>query len=334
MSRLFQPAQRRCGWLAFATFAVSGLLVSSAGANEIAFGVGSIYNGAPDAGSNLVFYNLPTTGPYAGAVNSYFDLRAFVNPNTGTETASGFGLIARLSGTGEVVFNPPVVGDEENNLTPAMNPTTTKNNSFDILYATTGVQTGNSREIDVIGIEEVALQNNLVTNGDGLASLPIQIGAGVTGTYNVTFDLPNPGSTDFTGFVKTISSSETQFLTNPTVHPHVVGTIEVRQSRVGDLDGSGAIDSFDISPFVQALGSPAEYKSARPWLQVDYIADIDQGGSIDSFDIQPFVQLLGQQGSPAAIPEPGSVVLALCGFAGLLAANRRWNRKERDLAQR
>jgi hypothetical protein len=328
MSRLFQPAQRRCGWLALAAVAVSGLLGSAANAAEVAFGVWPIYNGAPNAGSNLVFYNLPTTGTHAGPVNTQFDLRALVN-GAGTETASAYGLIARLSGTGQVVFNPPPIGEVSNNLLPAKNPLIEKNNSFDILYANTGVQSGNNREIDIIGLETTQLQNNPVVNGDGLASIPIQIAAGATGNYNITFDLP----TTYTGFVKTISASESQFLTNPTIHPHIAGVIEVRQSRRGDLNGDGAIDGLDISPFVQSLGNPATYQAARPWLQVNFITDANDDGVIDGLDIQPFVQILGQSGSPSAVPEPSSILIGLCGFAGLWAAKRRWYRKEIALAQ-
>lgn len=330
MSRVFQPVLRRSAGLAIAALGIAGVLASSAAAqNEIAFGVRPIYNGVPGAGPNLVYYNLPASGSvYAGAVNTHFDLTALVN-GSGTETASAFGLIATVSGTGQVVFNPPAIVNDANNLGGALNPSPSfnTNNSFDIRYANTGIQTGTSREIDIVALEEIALQNNTVTNGDGIASIPIQIGGGVTGTYNVVFDV----SPNYTGFVKTIALNNTQFLTNAAALPHVGGTIEVKQSVRGDMNGDSFVDGRDVQGFVDVFLDIGAFQASHPWLQTLYIADFQVNGAVDGGDVQGFVDaFLGIGGSPgpspAAVPEPSSVVLCSLGFGILMLARRRKSR--------
>lgn len=329
MSRVSQPVLRRCVWLACAALAVVALASSSAWAqNQISFGVRPRYNGIPNAGSNLVFYNLPASGSvYAGPVNAAFDLTALVS-GTGTETASGFGLIGTVGGTGQVVFNPPVAVGDENTLGNAQNTAFPINSSFDLRFANTGIQGGGTQEVDIVAIEEVALQNNTVTNGDGIASIPVQIAGGATGTFNVAFNV----STNYTGFVKTISQNETQFLTNPGSFPHVGGTIEVRESRRADLNGDSLVDGEDIAPFVSALLNTSSFQASNPWLQTFYISDFNQDQAIDGEDIQGFVNtLLGiggsPVGSPAAVPEPCSLLLCVVGIGGLAIARRHLRRR-------
>jgi hypothetical protein len=60
----------------------------------------------------------------------------------------------------------------------------------------------------------------------------------------------------------------------------------------GDLDCNGAIDFFDIDPFVLALQGESAYLAEHPdcrWLNADADGDLD----VDFFDIDAFVLLLG-----------------------------------------
>jgi hypothetical protein len=63
----------------------------------------------------------------------------------------------------------------------------------------------------------------------------------------------------------------------------------------GDLNCDGAIDAFDVDPFVLALTATApdypEYYAQFPDCDV-MLADINGDGAINAFDIDPFVQLL------------------------------------------
>jgi hypothetical protein len=59
----------------------------------------------------------------------------------------------------------------------------------------------------------------------------------------------------------------------------------------GDLNCDGAVNAFDIDPFVLALTSPDAYAAAFP--ACDYmLADVNGDGAVNAFDIDPFVNLL------------------------------------------
>jgi hypothetical protein len=75
-----------------------------------------------------------------------------------------------------------------------------------------------------------------------------------------------------------------------TVSP-VVEDVTVTQQARGDLNCDGALNAFDIDPFVLALTDPTAYAAAYP--DCDYmLADIDGDGAVNAFDIDPFVTLL------------------------------------------
>jgi hypothetical protein len=59
----------------------------------------------------------------------------------------------------------------------------------------------------------------------------------------------------------------------------------------GDLNCDGAVNAFDIDPFVLALTSPPTY--ATQFADCDYmLADCNGDGEVNAFDIDPFVALL------------------------------------------
>ena len=59
----------------------------------------------------------------------------------------------------------------------------------------------------------------------------------------------------------------------------------------GDLNCDGAIDSFDIDPFVLALTDPAGYQAQYPNCNI-MNGDINCDGAVDSFDIDGFVECI------------------------------------------
>jgi len=60
---------------------------------------------------------------------------------------------------------------------------------------------------------------------------------------------------------------------------------------LGDLNCDGAVNVFDIDPFVLALTDPAGYALAFPACDV-MNGDTNQDGDVNVFDIDPFVALL------------------------------------------
>ncbi len=59
----------------------------------------------------------------------------------------------------------------------------------------------------------------------------------------------------------------------------------------GDLNCDGAVNAFDIDPFILALTDPTAYAATWPACDVQ-LADINGDGTVNAFDIDPFVALL------------------------------------------
>ena len=100
-----------------------------------------------------------------------------------------------------------------------------------------------------------------------------------------------------------------------------------RAIGLGDMDGDGDFDNFDIQPFELALTDAAAYMAMYGLTDYTERGDIDLDGDLDNFDIQPFEVLL-TSGSPllgAPVPEPGSALLLVVGVIALALANTpRW----------
>jgi len=98
----------------------------------------------------------------------------------------------------------------------------------------------------------------------------------------------------------------------------VVLTVVSEPVLIGDMDGSGAVNNNDISPFVMALTDRPTYV-ATYGLDPDVVGDIDGSGQLNNNDITPFVNLL--TGAPQAVPEPAPIVLL--GLGGLAVVRGR-----------
>jgi glucose/arabinose dehydrogenase len=57
----------------------------------------------------------------------------------------------------------------------------------------------------------------------------------------------------------------------------------------GDMNGDGAVDAFDIEPFVIALTDRNAYNLMFPGINADQIGDTNCDGVLDAFDIEGFV---------------------------------------------
>lgn len=87
---------------------------------------------------------------------------------------------------------------------------------------------------------------------------------------------------------------------------------------LGDVNGSNTVSLTDIQPFVDVLNGVTAYNPA---------ADVNQSGTVTLTDIQPFTNVLNGvpllTASVAAVPEPGTVVLALVSSLALVGFRRR-----------
>ncbi len=73
----------------------------------------------------------------------------------------------------------------------------------------------------------------------------------------------------------------------------------------GDLNCDGAVNAFDIDPFVLALTDPEGYVTAFPACDL-MLADINGDGLVNAFDIDPFVLLLAGGGEVLATQLAGN----------------------------
>jgi hypothetical protein len=70
-----------------------------------------------------------------------------------------------------------------------------------------------------------------------------------------------------------------------------MGVDEFGSFAYGDLNCDGAVNNFDITPFMLALNDPGAYATQYPACDV-MNADASGDGRVDNFDITPFVRLL------------------------------------------
>lgn len=310
-------------------------LTQSAQAQNVSFAAGPVFTGVPNnAAGNVVIYNLPLPGSnhpvtglalpnvptHVGPVTGHFDLFAQVQA-PGTQMVTAYGVIMTIASDGSVKFNvPPDDGSSSSNLPAPM------------AHAPNGGLTEISADMDVPGFnppqypDDTTLgvtaiypglnADTAVANNDGLAAIPVQVGAAVTGSFAMSFHVDDL----FTGFINNAGTR----LTNASQFPHVGTTIVARNSRPGDMNGDSILNAQDIPGFIAALNSLSSFQASRPYLRAMYITDFRPDQVINAQDIPGFIQALNSPSppapSPAAIPEPSSIGLILAGAACSLAA--------------
>jgi hypothetical protein len=65
----------------------------------------------------------------------------------------------------------------------------------------------------------------------------------------------------------------------------------LRRFSLGDMNCDGALDAFDIEPFILALIDPSGYGAEHP-LCDRMLADLNNDDTVDAFDIEPLAALL------------------------------------------
>ncbi|QOJ13240.1 MAG: hypothetical protein HRU75_00700 [Planctomycetia bacterium] len=95
----------------------------------------------------------------------------------------------------------------------------------------------------------------------------------------------NPRAVDLPGVFNTFQS------------PVDLGAFETQLLLRGDMNCDGAVNNFDIDPFVMALTDPAAYQALYPNC-TPINGDCNNDGSFNNFDIDPFVVCLTNFGCP------------------------------------
>jgi hypothetical protein len=101
--------------------------------------------------------------------------------------------------------------------------------------------------------------------------------------------------------------------------------------RLADMNGDGNVNGLDVTPFVQVVANLALYQAAFPGLDGVGRGNINGDADANGLDVTPFVTCVTMVGCPgsgggsgggggvaaSAVPEPGSILLALIGAAAL-----------------
>jgi hypothetical protein len=87
----------------------------------------------------------------------------------------------------------------------------------------------------------------------------------------------------------------------------------------GDVNDDTEVNGLDVDPFVDVL------LNGTTDTDMEYRADVNDDGIVNGLDVDPFVELV-VGGGVAAVPEPSSLVLLLCGVTSLLGVAIRRRR--------
>ncbi|MGD8451975.1 MAG: C25 family cysteine peptidase [Phycisphaerae bacterium] len=134
------------------------------------------------------------------------------------------------------------------------------------------------------------------SNGNGGVYPPEDV-TFVMGGETLQFDVPDPAAgtpfaATFEGLDLMGDTLEMTIADHSSSRYFMLSEVEIYgRSCRGDLNCDGAVDNFDIAPFVLAVTNPTAYATAYPNCDVNN-ADCNSDGAVDNFDISPFVQLL------------------------------------------
>jgi len=147
--------------------------------------------------------------------------------------------------------------------------------------------------------------------------LEVSLLNGYTPHYGDSFVILSSGST-ISGMFSSVTAGFEANLISGNTAVELICT----QLLLGDMNGNGEVDGYDITPFVMALTDREQYLIDYPGIDPAVVGDINASGSLDGYDITLFVQLL--TGSPEA-PEPTAALLLGLG-TGLTLLHRRRRR--------
>ena len=252
-------------------------------ANEARIG-GGVYcdeGGLPMLSSCTIVEN---SGPYGSGVSSrymYLELKDSViwgNGSNGIELYSNQVLTHCLvqNGSGKSWFGEgcidadPLFVDPDG---PDNDPNTWEDNDYRLQPGSPCIDAGDNAAVP---LDEFDLDND----GDPNEPLPVDLSG-----LRRFFDDPN---TPDTGLGEA---------GDPIVD---MGAYEfgaaITPGCVGDLNCDGAVNTFDIDPFIIALLQPAQYEQLYPDCNRLY-ADAQANGLVNAFDIDPFIEVLLAGGS-------------------------------------
>ncbi len=89
---------------------------------------------------------------------------------------------------------------------------------------------------------------------------------------------------------------------------------------LGDMNGDGVFDAFDVAPFELALADPEAYMSLFPGIDPNQRGDFSGDGVLDAFDVSEFEVALA--GGGGVVPEPSAILTLLAAGAWAMKRDR------------
>lgn len=143
--------------------------------------------------------------------------------------------------------------------------------------------------------DRIVTLSGTVTDDASVAGLTVSFG-GVLAQYGLTATVQADGTFSVTAQLFGIQSGTATALTHDVQGlASNTATINLEVPFVlGDMNGDGRLNNFDIQPFETAITNPQTYLAAYPYMASTYqnVGDINGDGRLNNFDIQPFCDLL------------------------------------------
>lgn len=99
---------------------------------------------------------------------------------------------------------------------------------------------------------------------------------------------------------------------------------ESSDTVLGDLDGNGHLDAFDVDDFELALSDEFEFIYTHPDIDPNFVGDMNDDETFDAFDVAGFESTLAGT-SAQTLPMPTSgMILFLSGFAALRRSGKQY----------
>ena len=158
---------------------------------------------------------------------------------------------------------------------------------------------------------------NIAGNLSTDSALEVSLINGFTPSIGQTFDILNWGS--LSGQFSNVTLPSLPGASWDTSLLHVNGTLKVVAPTInGDFDGNGFVDANDLNGWKSGFGKPTGATKAQ--------GDADGDGDVDGADFLAWQRGVGQPAATAAagaVPEPGSLWLALAGVLSLATLVRK-----------
>jgi len=144
------------------------------------------------------------------------------------------------------------------------------------------------------GPADIYTFSGTVLSASPVAGLTVTFG-GILANYNLTATVAADGTFSVTDQLIGLHSGSATAVTKDVhgISSNIASNYVTVNFVLGDMNGDGVLDNYDIAAFELALADPAAYLAQYPWMtNYQRVGDINGDGVFNNFDIPAFEQLL------------------------------------------